>query len=350
MRNTSWLKGCALGVSAALLLGPAAAAAPTDNDKKRARRATRYLVSEQRADGAIVAFSEIGSTADAILGFVAARRAPRAITRAVRYLRNNADAVDNIGEVAKVHLALVAAGRQPTLGDRNLTEEILAAQTLDGAYGDDSHNDQVSSHALAMLALASSGAPADAKAVKWLVDAQCANGGWQFDSPAGEGDDANCHDGTENDFTTADSNTTSYAVQALATIPTPNGTPKTDPFAFLDSFRDPVKGGWGYTNTFTLTDANSTALVIQAYVAEDKALPAGAKAALKKLQYPFCSKKKGAFAYSWFDANGDGRYTKNERTGPDVGATSQAIPALFERALPLAPATVTKGAPKRKHC
>ena len=338
-------KALALVLSASMLLVGPAAAAVTRDDRIKARYATRFLVSEQRDSGAIVAFSKIGSTADAIVSLVAARRAPKAIDKAVRFLRNHSAGIDTTGEIAKVVMALVAAGEEPTVEGRDLPQELLDSQTEDGAYGDNSNNDQVSSHTLAMLALAATGDGSNGAAVQWLLDAQCDDGGWQFDLPSGDSDDLHCNNGTDFDFTQSDSNTTAYAVQALAASPGQQ-SPAADPFAFFDFVRDDIKGGWGYTQGFTLTDANSTSLVIQAYAAEGRALPDRAEKALRSLQYSACSKKKAAFAYSWSDENEDGDYEQNERTGPDVGATSAGILGLLELPLPIPPAEVTKNPPK----
>ena len=339
------LRSGALALVCSLALSGSAVAEVTRADRQKARSATRFLSAEQRRSGAIVAFSKIGSTADAVVALVAARREPRTIKRALRFLGNHSAGVDTIGEIAKVHMALVAAGKDPVIGERNLTEELKAAQQADGAYGDTSTFDQVYGHTLAMLALASAGEPTDGQAVQWLRDAQCADGGWQYDLPSGDSDDLHCNNGTDADFTQTDSNTTAQAVLALAAV-TGQAPLATDPFAFFELVRDEIKGGWGYTHGFTLTDANSTALVIQAHAAEERTLPAGAKRALRKLQYNVCSKKKGAFAYSWSDANGDGRFTKRERTGPDVGATIAGIMGLLEKPLPIEPREVTKEQPK----
>lgn len=327
-----------------LLVGPASAEVTRD-DRQKARAATRFLVSAQRDSGAIVAFSKIGSTADAVVSLVAARRAPKAIRKAVNFLRNHSAGIDTTGEIAKVVMALVAAGEEPTVDGRDLPQELLDSQTQEGAYGDNSNNDQVSSHTLAMLALAATGDGPNGAALQWLLDAQCDDGGWQFDLPSGDTDDLHCNNGTDFDFTQSDSNTTAYAVQALAVSPGQQ-SPSSDPFAFFDVVRDEIEGGWGYTQGFTLTDANSTSLVIQAYAADERPLPDRAEKALRSLQYSACSKKKAAFAYSWSDENEDGSYTRDERTGPDVGATTAGILGLLELPLPIAPAEVTKTQPR----
>src|SRR5687768_1730183 len=78
----------------------------------RARHAVRYLVTQQQPDGSIPAFSPEGSTADAVVAMVAARRAPAAIEEAVAYLKTIGPDVP-LGQKAKIVLALVAAGDDP---------------------------------------------------------------------------------------------------------------------------------------------------------------------------------------------------------------------------------------------
>jgi hypothetical protein len=88
------------------------------------------------------------------------------------------------------------------------------------------------------------------------------------------------------------------------------------PITYLEMMRDDEFGGWGYTFGFRTTDANSTALVLQAYTAFGVALPAGSLDALRALQYKRC----GAFAYTW---------SGGVRTGPDLGATIGAVPGVL---------------------
>ena len=65
------------------------------------------------------------------------------------------------------------------------------------------------------------------------------------------------------DFFDSDTNTTSYVDPGVDAAG--GATFATDPFAFFDAIRDGQRHGWGYTWGFQTTDANSTALVIQAY-------------------------------------------------------------------------------------
>ena len=109
-----------------LALAAAAAAAPIP-EGVRARRAGSYIASQQRANGSIPAFSPIGSTADAVLAFVAAHAGPTRMKRALGYLERQVEAgnVTALGLRAKVVIAWAAAGRGPrTIAGQNLVRAV----------------------------------------------------------------------------------------------------------------------------------------------------------------------------------------------------------------------------------
>ena len=313
-------------------------------NKERARMAVHWLGHQQADDGSFPGFSPIGSTADAVVAFVAAKRSPEDIAEAVAYLEANAAEVDQIGEVAKVVMALAAAGENPRdFAGRDLVQEILDSQQQDGRYGPTT---DVFSHALAMIALAAAGEEPSRAARDWLLAAQCEDGGWQFDQPSQPNEDENCSDGTPNDYFSSDTDTTAYAVIALAGLKRwRSGAPR-NPFRFFKMRRDRIKDGWGYDLAFPLTNANSTALVIEAYRAhgEYKNVPAGAVRALTRLQYRLCGNNAGAFAFT-YEAKEGGGYRKQ---APNVGATIGAILGLVPR--PYGSVEVTKAAPEPKAC
>jgi hypothetical protein len=241
--------------------------------------------------------------------------------------------VDTIGLRAKVVLALEAAnlGDPSNFGGHDLLSEIGSTLGPDGRFDDA----PVLEDALAILAIRSAGFPLPARASMWLLMAQCPDGGWAYDEPYNpQTDDEHCHSGTL-DFFDSDSNTTSYAVQALVSLGTPEWT--YEPFGYLATVRDPVHGGWSYSTAFVATDANSTALVIQAHAAAGVAVPAGGLSALRQLQHTDC----GAWAYTW-DGSAIGP--------PDVGATIGAIPGILREPLPIQPGTVRRGVPSLPPC
>ncbi|MDQ3984932.1 MAG: terpene cyclase/mutase family protein [Actinomycetota bacterium] len=349
--GTRIVRALACALSATIVIGSQAVAGPSP--AFRARKAARYVVSQQMEDGSIRAFSDVASTSDAIVSLVAARRGPHAIDDAVRYLRENIALADKIGEKAKVVMALVAAGRNPRrFAGENLVGAIKSSLEADGSYGD-LEQSEVFDQALSILALVAAEARVRMIALDWLVDAQCGDGGWQFDAPASIDDDASCKSTLpENDFIFSDTNTTAYAVMALNARPW-SIVLKADPFEFFGSARDPHFGGWVYdpTNICTepdesgfcyRTDTNSTALTLQAHAAAGVDPPPGSRRALRRLQLRLCGPNAGAFAFTYELSDGD--VVKGD---PNLGATIQAIPGLLERPFPIGFAEVTKPPPPK---
>ncbi len=309
----------AVVLCAGVLVGATATAqAAPLTDRGRAARAVAYLASKQRANGSIPAFSPIGSTADAVSAFVAARVGRTRMHRALRYLRTQVKAghVNAIGLQAKVALAVAAAGRNPrAFGGVNLIQALR--DTLAGGHFGDS---AVFDDAAALLALEAAGATPGNGLTAWLLAAQCPDGGWAYDLPHAPGDDEHCSDGSATDFFTSDSNTTSLVVQALTAMNTTDWL--SSPFGFFATLRDHAKGGWAYSASFVATDGNSTGLVLQAYAAASLKIPSGGRIALRKLQYAKC----WAFAYT---------YSGAARGDADVGATIGAVPGLLREPFPV---------------
>lgn len=318
--------------------------------RERAVAAAGYIARAQQTGGSFEqSFSPVGTASDAVLSLVAARRGPDEIDDALEFIEANlADADANIGLKAKIVMAVVAGGLDPrAFGGRDLVQELQSALQSNGQYGAhtaQSGDGEVFNQALVLLALAASGEGLAAEsAFSWLRNAQCRDGGWQFDDPSGANDDEHCVSG-QDDFFRSDTDTTSYATQALYAA-ADTRIPEFNPFVFFERNRDPIKGGWGYDASFPLTSANSTALVIQAYAAAESRPPAGTRQALKALQYRLCGTNSGAFAAT-YEKKGK-RYV---RTEPNVPATIGAVLGMLRRPLPIAARTVTKEAPRAKRC
>ena len=339
-RSIKGALACALSLT--LLAGGTAHAGPSL--ERRARVAVRYLVRQQAPDGSFQYFgSTIDPTANGVLSMVAARRGPRAIDKALDYLAANIGEVTSVGEMARVALAAKAGGRNPrAFGGRNLIAEIRATQSDSERLRRDT---TVFQRALSVLGRAGGGIRPVEPAL-WLADAQCRDGGWQFDRPASKSENRHCFTGEEADaFTRSDTNTTAMAVQALQTTRRVEDLSRS-PLAFFREIRDPEKRGWGYSWNTRLTDANSTGLVLEAYAARGVDPPRGSRRALRALQYRLCGETGGAFAYTWV-ANSTGGYAK---TDPDLGATVEAIRGLLGRALPIEAVEVTKAPPPVEPC
>jgi hypothetical protein len=260
----------------------------------------------------------------------------RAMLKSLRYLHAQTAAgnINTIGLRAKVALALEATGRNPhAYAGHDLLGEITSTLGLDGRFGSAGVLDQ----SLAILAVEGNGETSAESAVTWLASAQCPDGGWAYDQPYNAADDdAHCLSisSPSTDYFESDTNTSSYAIQALESAGTASFT--VNPFPFFTVLRDPVHHGWGYTWGFQTTDADSTALVIQAFISGGRSAPKGSLVALRALQYAAC----GAFAFTW---NG------THRSGPDMGATVGAVPGLLHKAFPFKGAVV-KEAPVTPAC
>lgn len=354
----------------ALVVAVSAGAASGATRQEAARDGVRYLIGRQHANGSFPGFSPIGSTADAALAMSIAGRGRVHIREALGYLARNVDEA-TLGQKAKVVLAAVAGGKDLTrFAGGGLVAELRATQQDSGQYAEEGDFSAVTTHALVSLALASAGEPINDPAADWLVAAQCPDGGWQFDEPHQPGEDDHCFDPTTDgegnplDFSTSDSNTTSYVVQALATHEHPL-TLGADPFDYFPLTEDPVKGGYRYsheTSQFgspSYTDANSTALVIQAYLTCDTCDFTPPLRALKALQYARCGALQGAFAFTWQNVDGDirrlpskaeARAEKANDGSTVAGATIGAIPGLMLEPLPVGPRPIKDGAPARRSC
>ena len=310
------------------------------SDAGRVRSAIGYLATQQQPNGSIPAFSPIGSTADAVLAIVAAGTGKQQLHAAIGYLRRQALAghVSIVGLQAKVAAAAVAGGRDPrAFGGINLVKALRSTIDPNGRFGDAAVFDD----ALAVIALEAADVKIPPLVTQWLLDAQCPDGGWQYDGPALTDEDEHCFSIADpaSDFFGSDTNTTSYVVQAIEAAG--GAMYPHDPIAFFADIRDAAHGGWGYTWGFQTTDANSTALAIQALISSGEALPSGALAALRALQDPDC----GGWSFTWLDDP-----SGSIPDGPNPGATIGAVLGILRTPLPVEPGPVHGHAPAEPGC
>jgi prenyltransferase beta subunit len=303
-------------VVAAVLAAAAPALAAADT-----AAAFDYLRMQQNADGGFGSGfspdSSLSSTADAMLAIVAAGGDLATFDKGgntpLTYLAAQAPSAATGGDLAKLILAATAAGENPRqFGGVDSVAKLEALTGANGRIG--APTDTFFTHCLAVRALKSAKRPIPAAAVGLIKITQQDGGGWAWDGSSA---------------TAADTNTTAVAVQALAAagdIPTP--------IAQAMSYYHGIQnddGGWPYQSPSsfgTATDANSTAVTIQAILAAGQD-PAGADwttttgqtpvAALEGLQNP-----TGAFAW---------QATVRD---DNLLATVQALPALAGKPFPLA--------------
>jgi prenyltransferase beta subunit len=282
-----------------------------------------YLKTQQNADGGFgsgfTPDSAVASTADALLAIVAAGGDVSAFDQGgntlLTYLAANASSAASAGDLAKLIMAVIAAGENPReFGGIDSVAKLEAMVAVDGTIGGDM--DTFFNHILGVLALASAKRPIPAAAVDNIKAAQQDVGSWAWDGTA---------------ETPGDTNTTAFAVQALvAAGESADSEAVTQALAYYKGIQND-DGGWPYQNPSdfgTATDANSTAVTIQAIIAAVQE-PTGEEwttadgntpvAALEALQ-----NDSGAFA--WQAAIPD----------DNLLATVQALPALAGKVFPLA--------------
>jgi len=302
----------------ALLLSAAPVLAAVDINA-----ALDYLKTQQNADGGFGSGfspgSSISATADTALAIVAAGGNLADFQKGgetpLTYLESQAPSAATAGDLSKLILAAIAAGENPR--QFGAVDSVAKLESLIGADGKiGTATDTFVAHTLAILALKSAQRPIPAASVQVVKSAQQENGGWTWDGTAA---------------TAADTNTTAFAVQALiADGEAANSEAVTKALAYYHGIQN-TDGGWPYQNPSdfgTTTDANSTAVTIQASLAAGQA-PSSADwttaegktpiAALEALQNP-----SGGFAW------------QATVPGDNLLATVQALPALAGKAFPFA--------------
>jgi len=282
-----------------ILLNPASAASSGGVEA-----ALAWLRGAQLADGGFSSGfsdgSDIGATADAVVAIASAGESPdlwkSGDASPIDFLRAHAAGITAPGLAAKVALALIAAGEDPSdFGEVDLTAIIAGGfNPATGFYGGGPYDS-----ALAILALSQAAGGARPEAIAGLLRARQPDGSYAFDGVMTPG--------------SGDSNTTALAVQAL--LIAGSGEEAILSIAYFRGTQN-VDGGWTYQKPSPYgeaTDSNSTALVVQALLAGGQDLEQWGNpvASLLSLQQP-----SGALAF-----NGD-------TPGDNALATLQAIPAL----------------------
>lgn len=270
--------------------------------------ALEWLVAQQLDDGGFstgfAPGSDLGASADAAIALASAGQDPAAVSAQdvslMDYLATTvaeSDFQGFPGLAAKVALAVTAAGGDARqFGGTSLIDLILAGYDPgSGLFGTGTFDS-----ALAVLALSAAGETLPEGAVDGLLATRIDDGSYAFtgDTTPGGGD----------------SNTTALVVQALGAA----GADENQIQPSIDYFRSVQNedGGWTYQKPSDFgeaTDANSTALVMQALLASGESLEAWGHPVDALLVFQDSS---GAFGFN--DAMPD----------PSLLATVQAIPAL----------------------
>jgi prenyltransferase beta subunit len=279
-------------------------------------QAVAYIRSQQQDDGSFAGLGP-GSTADAVYALVAAGQNVAEVTKngksAIDYMRSQKEAAaKDPGLAAKLLIAMLLAGQS--------SEDLVSVversyDQATGRYGSD-----VSVHAYALIALRAAGQPIKPEAVDALKQLQLPDGGWSYD-------------GTE--ATGSDTNTTALAVQALVATGDASDV-VSRAIRFYRAQQNP-DAGFPYSQASEFgadSDANSTALSIQALIAAGEDIDAWTQNGRTPLErLAAFQNDSGAFRYS--DAQPE----------DNAFATYQAVPALVKQTLPLEPIAVAQTTP-----
>lgn len=290
-----------------------------------------YLKTQQNVDGGFGSGfspdSTVGSTSDVVLAIVASGGDPATFDQGgntpISYLEENAASVATGGDLAKLIMAAIAVGKNPReFGGADSVARLEAMIGADGRIGTEA--DTFVSHLLSVVALKSAQRTVPAAAVDQITAAQQDSGSWAWDGSA---------------ETAGDTNTTAFAIQALiAAGEAPDGDTIVKALDYYKGIQN-GDGGWPYQNPSdfgTATDANSTAVTVQALIAAGQD-PAGAGWATPEGNTPLSAlealqNESGAFA--WQAAVPD----------DNLLATIQALPAVAGKAFPLASMNVGEAA------
>lgn len=290
----------------ALCLSIVAAPVAAQN-KTAASQAVEWLLAQQRPDGGFAGFSgesDPGATVDAVLALAATDRIGIAADTqaAMDYLKSQALVFtqQTPGSAAKLALALAATGNDPH-DFENVNPMAIVERIADrGMIGMGPYE-----HAYGMMALVATGMPVPETAIEAARGSQIEDGSWAFDGTMDPG--------------AGDTNTTAMMVQALVAAGSRDEMVSRAMDYLLATQNE--DGGFPY-QPGAESDANSTALGLQALIALNDPVNAEAQAnaetALLGMQ-----NESGAFHYM--------------ASAPDDNAfaTTQAIPALAGVAYPL---------------
>jgi len=223
-------------------------------------------------------------TTNVALSLATTGNEPAALQRALGHLAINVDGYiaegtsDPAGRLSWLILLVDATGGNPrAFGGHDLVTDLQSRYGVaePGLYGVIDDYTPVTNQALALLALTAAGVTPPSAAIDWLVAQQCsapasAAGAWEgYRAPAVPGPGLEpCGESLSTNYTSADSNSTAFAVQALVAVR--HSGPVPGALAWFHGMQDTTAGaavgGFGQRPGDS-SDPNSTALVIQAIVA-----------------------------------------------------------------------------------
>ncbi len=258
-----------------------------------------WLAAQVGVDGSVnvpgETFSATTQTMYVANGLAASGQHRDALSRAIGYISTHvddwvvndgsgstvapvgSDLPERLGEL--ILLVHTVGGDQTNFGSpaSNLVArvEALYGVSVAGFYGWPEPYSAVQDQSFVVMALHAVGSSAPSQAVQWIIDQQCSGGaddpasigGWMSFRPTTGGVLDPCTAPDSLNYTGADTNSTAFAIQALAS--TSNTAPISSALAFLAAAQTTVGAQVGGFPWFTGgdPDPNSTALVIQAILA-----------------------------------------------------------------------------------
>jgi hypothetical protein len=335
--------------------GPAFAG-PTTDPTTAAGYGAGWLARQFTAQGFIAGSggsADLSDTVGAAQALAAANVGGTQFDAAVAYLKAHVDGdvkdskgADLPGRLGDLIILAVAHGDDPkAFGGQDLVARLKATKQTTGTdagfFGASAAGaaafDGTLRQSLALLGLVAAKVTPDADSIAWLKNQQCPDGGWQ----AYRADTTKACDATDlANFAGEDSNSTAFAVEALAAL---NTTPANDALAFLKSLQT-TDGGFGVFKGST-TDANSTGLALQAIAARGESATAGRWVAgssnpitaILALQLGCASPEadRGSFAFQPAIADATSRLL----------ATIEAVPGVAGKPFPLAKTSPSTSVP-----
>ncbi len=276
-------------------------------------------------------YPDYGNTIDGILALAATGSQPAQLQATLEDLTAHVGDYTGaawgelyVGSTAKSVIGLVAGGRDPrAVGGADLVADLRGLETAAGRFSDAAAGDYTITitQALAVLALARAGEPVSSRSVQFLLDQQCADGGFRSDLGG-----TSC---------TTDPDATAFAAQALLAVSgalvcwgdvegTRSGA-AAGAAAALDLLASRQGADGSVASSDGIPNANTTAVSAQAFLAGGRpAAAASAARFLASLQYGAGAPPALAGGIAFSDAT---RSTTTP-TDSDLRATSQSALAL----------------------
>jgi hypothetical protein len=335
-RRRSALTAVVAVVVAALAMAPSAAQAEQPLPAQHSAGALQRYLTTHGHHFTNSGFPDYGLTLDGVIAMDAAGVGDTESALTTTYVAEHlgkyigAGTESYAGATAKALLVSLSQQRTPqgSLGGVDLITRLKALETSTGQFKDRSRFGDFSNtigQSFALISLRKAGQSLGTKAVPFLANSQCPNGGFRLDLSVND-----CLNNTK-----ADPDATSFAVQGLLAAPQTSAVKGrlSRAVTFLESQMDANGGVKGGASTGT-PNANSTGLAVAALDANGRTASADkGRAFLTSLVYGcgFPSKMRGAVAYN------EAGFTAAQDRGSSAALTDQDLRSTAQATLGFAP-------------